>query len=83
MEEPERMSSPTSRRQRRKNNARTPQQRRQQQQQLREQRLRQHAALHAPVDYSQDYAFIRHDLWRLTIWSSLLFAIMIAMSFFI
>lgn len=77
------MSSPNSRRQKRRNTSRSPQQRRQQQQQLREQRLRQHSALHAPVDYSQDYAFIRHDLQRIAILSALLFSLMLGISFFI
>ncbi|NJL06264.1 MAG: hypothetical protein HC911_15435 [Chloroflexaceae bacterium] len=72
------MTTPPSRRQRRRTPHQSQQQRRKQ---LQEQRLRQHAELHAPIDYSQDYAFIRHDLRRLTLWSAVLFAGMIALSF--
>lgn len=34
-----------------------------------------------PVDFSQDYAYVRRDLIRIALWSTLLFAGMIAMYF--
>lgn len=71
--------SAQSRRQRRRSGAgstrSTSQQRRQQQQRTRL------AAIDEPVDYTRDYTFIRHDLKRLTIWSSLLFVCMISLIF--
>jgi hypothetical protein len=36
-----------------------------------------------PPDYSRDYAYVRSDLVWITIWASLLFAGMIAVSFVI
>ncbi|NJK80437.1 MAG: hypothetical protein HC893_10195 [Chloroflexaceae bacterium] len=67
--------STQARRQRRRS-ARTTQQRR-------EQQRAQLAAINEPVDYSQDYNYIRHDLIRITIWSVLLFALLIGLSFFL
>jgi len=34
-----------------------------------------------PVDYSEDYAFVRHDLKRIVLFSSILMVIMIALYF--
>jgi hypothetical protein len=44
---------------------------------------RQPARPPAPVDYSQDFADVRHDLIRISIWAGLLFAAMIGGSFFV
>lgn len=36
-----------------------------------------------PVDYSRDYASVRRDLWRISIWAILLFAAMFVLFFFL
>jgi hypothetical protein len=36
-----------------------------------------------PIDYAQDYAYVRQDLLRILIWGGLLFAGMVAVAFVI
>jgi hypothetical protein len=43
---------------------------------------RQPARVVEPPDYSRDYAYVRRDLIRITLIGSLMFAAMIAASFF-
>ncbi len=42
---------------------------------------RSYAAEPAPIDYSREYGWIRKDLWRILLWSVLIFAAMVALSF--
>lgn len=63
----------TSSRRQRRRSARSPQQRRQQE--------RARIVAGEPVDYSQDYAYVRHDLRRIALWSTLLIIGIIAVSF--
>ena len=42
---------------------------------------RSYMAEPAPVDYSTEYRHVRHDLFRILIWASLLIIAMIALAF--
>lgn len=62
---------------RRRRPARTQQQRRQASGQ------RRPVAAPEPVDYSQDYAYVRYDMRRIAFWSILLFACLFGAALFI
>lgn len=66
----------TSRRQRRRSSSG-----RVHSQQRRQERRTRPTPTTEPVDYSQDYAFVRRDLRRIVIWSGLLFVLMIGAAF--
>ena len=34
-----------------------------------------------PVDYTTEFGYIRKDLWRIFLWSALILAVMVALSF--
>ncbi len=42
---------------------------------------RSYMAEPAPIDYAQEYRFIRKDLLRILLWASILIAAMVALSF--
>jgi hypothetical protein len=54
---------------------------RQQQSVVRQQQPRRAVRAVEPVDYSKDYAAVRHDLRRIALWSVLLFVGMVALYF--
>jgi hypothetical protein len=54
---------------------------RQQQSVVRQQQPRRAVRAVEPVDYSKDYASVRHDLRRIAIWALLLFVGMVALYF--